>query len=60
MTQIFRGGCNLNNLGSEDVKRVPTLELTKVAGTLLTRDYKGLGNYNCNGVLEIWKIEKSK
>lgn len=50
----------MNNLGSEDVKRVPTLELTKVAGTLLTRDYKGLGNYNCNGVLEIWKIEKSK
>ena len=34
------------------------MEFTEVAQTLLARDYKGIGNYGSNGVIEVWKIEE--
>lgn len=58
MKLIFRGGCRLDNLGSSDVKRIPSLVLADIASTILARDYKGLGNYDSNGVIEIWKIQE--
>lgn len=58
MSLIFRGGCQLTNLGSSSEDKTPDFELSEVAVTLLSRDYKGLSNYHSNGVIEIWKIEK--
>lgn len=46
----------LENLGSSDESRVPKLEESDVAATLLSRDYKGLSNYASNGVLEIREV----
>ena len=57
-TLIFRGGCRLNNLPSKDKNKTPDISLNEIAATLLQRDYKGIGNFNSNGVIEIWKIEK--
>ena len=57
MTLIFRGGCKLRNLGSSNENREPTMNDSEIAVALLSRDYKGLNNYDSNGVLEIWKIQ---
>ena len=47
----------MENMGSSDEKRIPDMNETDVAATILARDYKGLSNYSSNGVLEIrkWK-----
>lgn len=45
----------LKNMGSSDIKRIPDYMLADIATTLLSRDYKGLGNYASNGVIEIEK-----
>lgn len=58
MSLIFRGGCWLSNLGSQNEDKIPNLDQKDTAVTLLSRDYKGLSNYHSNGVIEIWKIEK--
>ena len=44
----------LKNMGSSDVDREPDARKTDTATTLLARDYKGLSNYDSNGVIE-WK-----
>ena len=44
----------LKNMGSTNETRVPTGRKTDIAGTLLSRDYKGLSNYESNGAIE-WK-----
>lgn len=54
---IFRGGCRLENCGSSDEKRIPSMEFADVSQTLLARDYKGIRNYGSNGVIEIWELE---
>lgn len=43
----------LKNMGSSDKKRIPDYKTVNVATTLLSRDYKGLGNFASNGVIEI-------
>ena len=43
----------LRNMGSSNIKRDPSYKETKIATTLLSRDYKGLGNFASNGVIEV-------
>ena len=43
----------LKNMGSSDKRRNPDYKETKIATALLCRDYKGLGNYASNGVIEV-------
>jgi len=43
----------LKNMGSSNIKRNPSYKETEIATTLLSRDYKGLGNFASNGVIEI-------
>lgn len=43
----------LINMGSSDKDRIPDYKIVDIATTLLSRDYKGLGNYGSNGVIEI-------
>ena len=54
---VSSSGVILKNMGSADENRIPEMNETDVASTILARDYKGLGNYSSNGVLEIrkWK-----
>ena len=59
-TLIFRGGCIVRNLGSSDEGREPDYKPSDIATTLLARDYKGLNNYGSNGVIEIWKLNRSE
>lgn len=40
-------------MGSSDKKRIPDYKIDNIATTLLSRDYKGLGNFASNGVVEI-------
>lgn len=47
----------MRNLGSSNKNREPTMNDSEIAVALLSRDYKGLNNYDSNGVLEIWKIQ---
>ena len=44
----------LKNMGSSDESREPSARKADVSCTLLSRDYKGLSNYESNGVIE-WK-----
>ncbi len=48
----------LKNMGSSDKNRIPDYQLTDIATTLLSRDYKGLGNFASNGVVEIYEKRK--
>ena len=58
MTLVFKGGYRLENMGSSDTNRNPNAEQSDISVTLLSRDYKGLGNYGSNGVIEVWKLNK--
>ena len=49
-------GYIFTNLGGADENREPDAMMTEVATALLARDYKGMGNYASNGVIETWKL----
>ena len=46
----------LRNCGSSDNDRTPNAKFTDIAGTLLSRDYKGLSNYGSNAVIECERV----
>lgn len=56
-TLIFKGGVVMQNMASENVSRIPEAENINVAHSVLSRDFKGLSNWNANGVIEIWKLK---
>ena len=56
MVPELLSGCILKNMGSEDKKREPDMNVSDVAVTIMARDYKGLNNYGSNGVLECKKL----
>ena len=49
----------LKNMGSSDMDREPDATQTTTEATILARDYKGLGNYGSNGVIETVKIKQA-
>lgn len=59
LTSLVGGGTDaiqLRNMGSSDENRNPSAKGAKIAATLLSRDYKGLSNYNSNGVIECERL----
>lgn len=52
-TLIFKGGVVMQNMASENVSRIPEAKNINVAHSVLSRDFKGLSNWNANGVIEI-------
>lgn len=60
MTLIYRGGCIVENLATDNKDYVPDLRETDVAVTLMARDYKGLKNFNSNAIMEIYGVDEIK
>jgi len=58
MVLIYRGGCNAKNLATDNDSKIPHLHEIDIAHGLLTRDYKGLSDWNANVVLEVYKLDK--
>lgn len=59
LATIAGGGTDtiiVRNCGSSDESRTPEAKWTGVAGTLLSRDYKGLSNYGSNAVIECSRL----
>lgn len=50
----------MKNLASSNEDRVPSIRMEEIVTALLSRDYKGLSNYESNAVLEVYKIERDK
>ena len=57
---VFRGGLRVKNLASSNEDRVPSIRMEEIVTALLSRDYKGLSNYESNAVIEIYKVEKNE
>lgn len=50
----------VKNLASSNEDRVPSIRMEEIVTALLSRDYKGLSNYESNAVIEIYKVEKNE
>ena len=46
----------VENLATENENYIPYFKKTDIAATLMARDYKGLRNYSCNAIIEIYEV----
>lgn len=60
MTLIYRGGCEVEYLASNIDDHPPSCKEIEIAKTLLARDSKGIGNFNVNAVIEVYRIDGCK
>lgn len=53
---ILRGGCQVEYLATNNPSQTPSFKHADIAVTIKARDCKGLENYFCNAVIEIYEV----
>ena len=63
MSETYRinvGAYNAKNLGTDNADKIPHIHEIDIAHGLLTRDYKGLSDWNANVALEVIHLGKKE